>query len=395
MRFCLVLFLSFLLAGAEKRAAPPPSGDIEARKGELEEIKREIEQNRQEIEKLEDKEADLATRLQKIEDNITMVGTYIRKLNDQEKALEKDMDSIKTNLGRTTTSLAKRKAMLRKRIRRIYIQGRYDPLDVVFSAQSFSDFIRRYTFFKYLADNDQQLISSVFNEQRSIERSKKTLEDRIADIQAVMAEKSSEQKKLSDQRKTREKILQQVKGRKDTYLKLAEDLEKRKEEINKIIEALEEARRKSLETTRRDRLADFGDFGKLKGRLPWPVQGKVIRKFGKNMHPVYHTITINNGIDVEVQPGVAIQAVASGEVLYTGSMSSFGNFVIIGHSSGFYTLYANLSFIGVKKGDKVEAGGSLGLSGDTGSLEGAKLHFEIRQQRQIFNPSDWLAKRKG
>jgi murein hydrolase activator len=393
MRFCLVILLSFLLLRAEEKGKAAASGTIEARKSELEEIKSEIEQNRREIDKLANKESDLATRLQKIDDNITMVNNYVRKLGDQEKALEKDMDSIKTDLGRTTLSLSKRKAMLKSRIRRIYIQGRYDPLDVVFSARSFSDFLRRYTFFKYLADYDQRLISSIFDEQHSIQNSKERLEEHIAEVQSVMAEKNSEQKKLSDQHKTREKILEKVKGQKDTYLKVVGDLEKRKEEINRIIEVLEEARKKSYETTRKDRLADYGDFGRLKGRLPWPVAGKVIRKYGKNVHPVYHSITINNGIDIEVKPGVAIQAVASGEVLYTGSMSSFGNFVIIGHSNGFYTLYANLSFIGVKKGDKVEAGNSVGLSGDTGSLEGSKLHFEIRQQRQIFNPSDWLSRR--
>lgn len=392
MRILLLAALFLLPVAAEKRGAVP-TGDIDSRKGELELIKRNIEDGRREIGKLSDKETDLSQKLQKIDDNITLVGNYLRKLGDQEGAMKDDIDSIQVDLTRTTGNLAWRKELLKERARKIYMRGRYDAVDMIFSANSFSDFFRRNTFYKVLADNDHRLITGIFNQQKMIKLSKARLENRLADIQEVKSEKAKEQSFLSAQRKNREKILKQIKGKKETYLKLVADLEKRKAEINRIIESLEEARRRSLETRKGDRFADFGDFGKLKGRLPWPVEGKIIKRFGTNVHPVYKTKTINNGVDIEVGSGTEIAAVASGEVVYTGTLSSFGNFVIIGHSSGFYTLYANLSFISVHKGESVPGGRTVGLSGDTGSLDGSKLHFELRRERQILDPSDWLSKR--
>jgi murein hydrolase activator len=174
---------------------------------------------------------------------------------------------------------------------------------------------------------------------------------------------------------------------------MVKELETRQKEINKIIEILEIARENALKAKKHDRLADLGDFGKLKGRLPWPANGKILRPFGTNVHPVYKTKTINNGIDIEVEAGDKIRSVAQGEVLYTGQASGFGNFVIIGHGNGFYSLYANLSSILVKKGQSVDIGKDIGIAGDTGSFDGVKLHFEIRQQRQILNPGEWLGKR--
>jgi len=123
------------------------------------------------------------------------------------------------------------------------------------------------------------------------------------------------------------------------------------------------------------------------------VEGKIIKKFGTNVHPVYKTKTINNGIDIKASEGEQVTTVAEGEVMYIGQIGGFGNFLIVGHGGGYYSLYANLASIAVKKGDTVTMGGTIGIAGDTGSFEGTKLHFELRKERQVLDPTKWLSKK--
>ncbi|MFH0922208.1 MAG: peptidoglycan DD-metalloendopeptidase family protein [Fibrobacterota bacterium] len=388
-----VLLCAGLLSAQE--AGEPSAEDIATRKNELESIKQQLRDSRKEIAKLSTKEADLVTRLRKIDDNITLLGHYLKKLGETEAALEDDIDSIRVDLDNTGRGLAWRKGVLRQRVRAIYKNGRFSDLDVLFSANSFSDFLRRNVFFKRIADHDRRLIQTIFREQRRIAQKKRDLEDRLSDVLVVKGEKNSEQKKFTNQKEARNKLLNKVKGEKDSYLAMVRELEARQREMNKIIEVLEAARESALRSKKLDRLASLGDFGKLKGKLPWPAAGKILRPFGTNVHPVYKTKTINNGIDIEVEAGDPIKSVAPGEVLYTGQASGFGNFIIVGHGKGFYSLYANLAAMLVKKGQTVDIGREIGRAGDTGSFDGVKLHFELRHQREILDPGDWLGKKGG
>src|SRR5512137_1013003 len=98
-------------------------------------------------------------------------------------------------------------------------------------------------------------------------------------------------------------------------MRLVEDLEKRQEQINQIVAALESARKARKEAQRRKTaLPEADTFSGLKGRLPWPLKGKIVKKFGTIVHPVYGTKTINNGIDISARAGDRVVSVAGGEV---------------------------------------------------------------------------------
>jgi septal ring factor EnvC (AmiA/AmiB activator) len=311
----------------------------------------------------------------------------MRKLDDQEKALKKDIDFTHVVLTKTSNSLDERKMLLRERIRSIYKKGRYDELDLIFNSESISDYFRRNAFFRYIADSDRALIKGITRKQKDYESTKSRLENRLDDVHSVKKEREKQQKDFEKQKTARTKLLSEVKGKKGEYLKQVKELQQRQADINKIIASLEKTRKKK---STKAISKDFGEFGKLQGKLPWPVKGKVVKPFGTNVHPVYKTKTINNGIDIETDEGAHIGAVADGEVAYTGVLGSFGNIVIVEHSDGFYTLYANLAKVSVSKGSKIKAGNTLGTTGNSASIDGAKLHLELRRERQVLDPSDWL-----
>lgn len=117
-----------------------------------------------------------------------------------------------------------------------------------------------------------------------------------------------------------------------------------------------------------------------------PAKGKIGSAFGSRMHPIKGTIEPHKGIDIEAQSGDRIVAFLSGEVIYAGFESTFGNYIKIQHSNGLLTLYAHCSKIIAKKGQKVAAGELIAHVGNTGSSLGPHLHFEVHQNGVPVNP---------
>ena len=124
------------------------------------------------------------------------------------------------------------------------------------------------------------------------------------------------------------------------------------------------------------------------------MEGRVVSKFGKHLHPVFKTVTLNEGVEIEAPLGSEVRTVFDGEVLYDGWLRGYGRFLIIGHGSGYYTLYAHLSQLLVAKGEEVKRGEPVALLGETGSLSGPQLHFEIRKGKEKLDPLLWLEKKR-
>jgi murein hydrolase activator len=125
------------------------------------------------------------------------------------------------------------------------------------------------------------------------------------------------------------------------------------------------------------------------------LEGPVITRFGMQRHPQFGITVFRRGIEIEAREGEAVRAVSDGQVAYADWYKGYGKLMIIEHSNGLYTLYGNLSRLDLNKGDHVIQGQVIGLAGDTGSLKGSKLYFEIRQNGEAQDPLAWLRDNKG
>jgi len=116
-----------------------------------------------------------------------------------------------------------------------------------------------------------------------------------------------------------------------------------------------------------------------------------VGRFGNETNPKFGTVTFNSGIDISAPMGTDVHAVAKGRVdVVNEDFGSYGEMIILNHGDGYYSLYAHLSAATVGKGQEVAAGQVIGRVGDTGSLKGSILHFEIRKGRTALNPTTWL-----
>jgi septal ring factor EnvC (AmiA/AmiB activator) len=131
-------------------------------------------------------------------------------------------------------------------------------------------------------------------------------------------------------------------------------------------------------------------FGALRGRLPLPVAGHIETGFGKVLEPRFNTVTLRRGIDIRAPSGTPVRAVAPGTVAWTGWMRGYGNVVILDHGDGYHSVVAHLQEIMRAAGAHVFEGDVLGTVGETGSLQGPVLYFEIRRQGLAVDPAPWL-----
>jgi septal ring factor EnvC (AmiA/AmiB activator) len=133
---------------------------------------------------------------------------------------------------------------------------------------------------------------------------------------------------------------------------------------------------------------------RFRGLLDWPVPGRILVPFGARRDARFHTQIPHPGVDLEVDVGETVRAVYDGTVVFSDWFKGYGNLIILDHGSGFLSIYAHTSERLAAPGDRVKAGQPVARAGDTGSLEGPKLYFEIWRDGRPEDPVSWLSRRQ-
>jgi septal ring factor EnvC (AmiA/AmiB activator) len=396
----LLLTAALAAAGPPARAlaapAPAPTTDQEIleRSKELEAIRKEIDENRRKIEALSKQEKDHLRSLRAVEKDIVLTERLLRKLEEQEEDIETELTRERLLHGAVTTELGRMQATLAARARAIYMRGASAELEILLSSRSLRDLVVRTRFLALLLDSDRRLIAQTRERRAEVAEAVVLLEERQREVSAVRAEKQSAKAALSRKKKDRELATRKVRDQKASYEEAVRELERASAEISRLIEKLEASRREREAARRRGEtvapeLPD-AEFAKNRDRLPWPVTGPVVGRFGTEKHPKFGTAVRNNGIDIAARQGTPFRAVAAGRVEYAEWLAGYGHCAILNHGGGYYTFYAHALDLAVSAGQQVPAGHVLGRVGATDSIRGECLHFEVRKGTTPQNPLDWL-----
>ena len=166
------------------------------------------------------------------------------------------------------------------------------------------------------------------------------------------------------------------------------------------LETAERALEETLASLRGAREAEAHPVGgppfvSLRGRLPAPVDASIVAGFGRVVGSAFQTETIRRGIEFDAPLGAPVEAVAAGAVRYAGWFKGYGRLVILEHGESYFSVSGHLDEMEVAVGDTVEAGQAIGSVGETGSLDGPRLYFEIRRGGEPLDPRVWLRTAPG
>lgn len=357
-------------------------------------LQQEIENTNKMLKQTKRDESATLNKLQLIGENIKTQKQLIHTLDNEITALDAEMTSLSATRDSLQTVLENYKKDYAEMVRKShYARMQQSPLLFLLSSDSFQQLARRARYLQEFAHFRQQQVKRIENTQAEIDTQNDLLQANKSDKQATLATRKREQENLKRDERKQQNMLDQLKSKEKTLSKQLQQKQKKVAELNKKIDDMIRKQAKSTTSLTKEQKLVAGGFEANKGRLPWPVEkGMISGHFGKQQHPVYSQVTIDNkGVYLQTTSGSKARAVYKGEVT---SCFMIGNtYAVIIQHGNYRTVYSNLSKLSVKQGDKVETKQVIGtIYTDAEQDQKTELYFQIYKDRDILNPELWITK---
>lgn len=359
-------------------------------------LKNEIEQLRSKIKKTESRERSTASRISSLDEEIALTSRLVQSLKREEKKTRSRITRLKEDLLKNENELEILRVRYEQRVVNSYLKGRITDLERVFSSTTWRQVMYRTHYLKIISDIEKKMTKQIEKLLIGISQQKLELEAALRENLILKRDKEKQMSSYRNMRINREQELSRIRFDKKAMALYVNEKEAGLKQLENIIKKILEdrARFEREERIRQQQQAlKTKSFSALKGRLPWPANGRIIAKFGRQWNPKLKTTTENPGIDIKGQPGSAIRAIIGGVVTTITYIRGYGTTIIIDHGGGFYTVYSHVTNIQINVDSEVRNGDVIAYMGDSGSINGSKLHFEIWGKGQKLNPELWLSKK--
>jgi septal ring factor EnvC (AmiA/AmiB activator) len=382
-----------LIVGGGVALAQQDSLEAQKRR-ELEALSQQAREKRAQAGALRGQETRAMGDLKRTERELAATRKRLKTLRVRRERLDDQLELTRANLERSVATLATKRDQLARRLRHIYMEGPARELEFLVSTRSFAGLMMRWDFLQMVAEQDRLLLESVETEKDRVEASKRRLENNLQEVSANAQRTTKESTKLTSLRTSRASTVQKIQSKREEYEAAAAELERSARAVAGLLARLERSRQAEATRARgegRNPQPYSGDFARGQGQLDWPAQGSVVGHMGLETHPRFGTQVRNDGIDIAVPVGTSVRAVAKGRVDFANDdYEGVGGMIVLNHGDGYYTIYSHLSEVDASTGTEVTAGTVIGRSGETGSLKGPVLHFEVRKGSTPLNPESWL-----
>ena len=297
-------------------------------------------------------------------------------LSTQMRVLSSRLASAEAEEALARAVLESRVERLRPRLLSLYRITQRSPLEVLLPAEDVAAFAWRARALSSVVRSDLAALDemrAVVLFQRSrleqLDAWKRQMGSRLVEMRAEAEEAAGQQTELGE-------ALQLLQAKARAAGSVLAELARSRAQLQAVASVLEEP-----EPT---------GFGALRGKLPLPAAGNVEVAFGRLVHPKFNTVTVQKGLDIRAAAGAPVKALAPATVAWSGWLGGYGNLVVLDQGDGYHTIYAHLAEVLRPVGAHVFPGEVVGTVGDTGSLKGAYLYFEVRRRGLAVDPMPWV-----
>lgn len=348
---------------------------------ELKKLKKEVLKTKETIQRQKERERSILSRLNKIDKDLDKRRKEIEIYEFNLTKAKKKREDIKAQIGEKEKEIKRNLTQLKGRLRAIYKSGGVGFLRVVFSARSLSEILQSVTLMRYIAGYDARLLEKLRQDREVYLEKGNEFKEYQNRVNLYKESALKEKAALIKQQGERKSLLESVRKDSTKQVSLLKDMERRSEDLRKIIESGAWS-------------GAAASLKALKGRLIWPANGKVLVPFGTHYDPVLNRKILNNGVDIKAPFGSDVLSIAPGKVLYADWFCGYGKLIIIDHGLGYNSIYAHALELFVHEGQMVKEGEKVAAVGDTDSIRGPELYFEIRFKGRPMNPVVWLSRKK-
>ena len=369
---------------------------LQTERRKLEQTQKQLREQREKAVEAKRRETSLLAELEEIDRRLADRQKDVGRLDGRIRRAQVDIEGLGGEIRKLESSRAGQQEALARRLRTLYkIQNQGAALPLLLTGD---DTIARAALIRQLASVtalDARVIRDYRQtSDRLVDRRGKE-EFRRRELASLRAEAEVEQSEVDREAAKRRALLARVRDERAYHERVIGELTEASRRLETFIRDLQAKQRRvaKVPPTRGPGETPSIGFGELRGRLPWPTPGRILTAFGAQVHPRFGTKTFRNGVDIEAAGGTDVTAVYAGHVVYTGWFKGYGNLIILDHGHEYFTLYAHVAEILVKEGDDVRQSQRIGTVGDTGSLAGPRLYFEVRYQGKPQDPEQWLRQR--
>ena len=358
---------------------------VESITNRLKAMQVQIRELRAHMSEAKGKAGELEAQLASTEKEVGRVNKILRDIQRQSGELRAKLDTLERRRATQLESLSLEKQALAKQLRIAYTIGQQEKLKLLLNQQDPFSIGRTLVYYRYFNEHRTNKIVSVKELIDKLEELEREIRHKSDALQILSATLGAQKLELEATRKQRRILL----------TALSEEIKQQDSSLNKLLDDEIELQRllKSIQVVLADITQDtqgYLPFSKSKGKLAWPLQGRVRNLFGKNRGNTTGNLKWQ-GVIIESKPGVEIRAIANGQIVFSDWMPSYGLLIIIDHDNGYMTLYGHNQSLYKSVGEWVELGELIAIVGDSGGQDDPGLYFEIRHKGRPLDPTLWCS----
>ena len=370
--------------------------ELKQQNSAIESLRNEIEATKKRIQSENQKEKSSSKRVINLSEEISLLQRLVKEIDKEEKLLVADIARTESQIIKSEVELDTLRVRYGRRLTKMYKKGQLSNIEKILSSTSWRQAIYRTKYLKIISDLDQKTHNTIrsllieigkqkLNLEAALRKKRRLKKDREVTLISLRSKKRKEQRELIKIRQSQKEL--------KTYLTEKQAGVKQLENIIANIQDDIARVEREARIRKQQQALQSKEFSKLKGQLAWPAEGRVITKFGRQWNPKLKTTTENPGVDIKGKPGSEIRTVLGGIVTTITFIRGFGTTIIIDHGNGFYTVYGHVTNIQTNEDSQVRGGDVIAYMGDSGSINGSQLHFEIWGQGKKLDPEKWLNKK--
>ena len=391
---CLALVLSCAAPGPSVQAVTSES--IREKEREIEKAKEEVsglKSSLTDVEKLkkelEQSKSDLTAFVQQLDGQLADIQDKIEKYNTMISEKEQEIEETTQELEAAVAQQEEQYAAMKKRIQFMYERSDSFYMETLFGADSISGIVNRADYIEALSRYDREKLDEYVETRKYVELCKEELEaeKQVLDEakEAVRQEEASVSSLIGEKEAQIVSVSGDIANKEAAIKEYEEMIAQENAEIAALEKAVAEERARLEAENAQARIYNGGMFA-------WPCPGykRISDEYGNRMHPILGVEKFHNGLDMAASSGTPILAAYDGDVVAADYSGSMGNYIMIDHGSGLYTIYMHCSALYVSKGQSVYKGQNIAAVGSTGRSTGPHLHFSVRLNGNYVSPWNYL-----
>ena len=390
----LALVLSCAVPGPSVHAVT--SDSIREKEREIEKAKEQVsglKSNLTDVEKLkkelEQSKSDLTAYVQRLDGQLADIQEKISQYNTMITEKEEEIEETARDLDEAQQRQEQQYAAMKKRIQFMYERSDSFYLETLFGSDSISGIVNRADYIEALSRYDREKLDEYVETRKYVELCKEELEiekQLLDEAREAVEQEEANVNTMIGEKEAQILAVSSDISNKEAAIKEYEDMiAQENAEIAALEKAVAEEKARLEAENTQARIYNGGMFA-----WPCPSYKRISDEYGNRMHPTLGVEKFHNGLDMAASSGSSILAAYDGDVVAADYSASMGNYIMIDHGSGLYTIYMHCSALYVSKGQTVSKGQNIAAVGSTGRSTGPHLHFGVRLNGSYVSPWNYL-----